>query len=151
MRGEFLLRDVLRDAARALSALRSLPEVDASATGVLGHSMGCVVSFRHRIEHRTGFGMIELVPGIAKMIETVDLVRAIAPRPLLVVSASRDKYSADSGEIVAAARPSWGSRSDALVHLAVEGEHALDEARFDAIVEWVQRVAPTGDAARIRS
>jgi dienelactone hydrolase len=158
---KLLLRDVLHDASRALAGLRSLPEVEPSQTGVVGHSMGCtislyqaaldpsvafaacscnVVSFRHRIEHGTGIGMIELVPGIADTIETVDLVRALAPRPLLIVSASRDKYSGDSAQIVAEARPAWATRPDALVHIAGDGEHALDEARFGGIVDWVSRL-----------
>ena len=68
-----------------------------------------------------------------------DVLAAIAPRPFFAVSATADKYSADADELVGLALTAFdavGAR-EALSHLRVEGGHALDARRFDAIVEWL--------------
>ena len=61
---------------------------------------------------------------------------AIGPRPTLVVSGTEDKYSRDADQVVAKVG------GDFITELRVERGHALDQERFDAIVEWlVGRVA----------
>lgn len=154
--GDILLRKVLDDAQRAVSVLADLAASDlpqeASGVGVMGHSYGgttalylaavdarvrfaCVsgalCSFGTRREAGTGLNMAEVVPGLRTWLRVSDLVRAIAPRDLFVVSATDDPYSADADAVIAR------SGTPGVAHLRVEGEHALDRERFDAIVDWV--------------
>jgi hypothetical protein len=58
-------------------------------------------------------------------------VRKIAPRPLLLVSAPEDPYSADADEIAAA------SDHPALDHARFPGGHPLTAERFELIVRWL--------------
>ncbi|GAB5519610.1 MAG: hypothetical protein RhofKO_18610 [Rhodothermales bacterium] len=95
-------------------------------------SSGAVCSFEVRREAGTGINMFEVVPGLGNQIETHDLLTAIATRPMLVVSATEDPYAQDADHVLArVAHPS-------LEHLRVDGPHALDPARYDAIVTWVR-------------
>jgi len=49
----------------------------------------------------------------------------------MVVSGSGDKYSRDADEVVARVA------GDFITELRVDRGHALDQERFDAIVEWI--------------
>jgi hypothetical protein len=71
------------------------------------------------------------VPGLTQLIDTHDLLSAIGPRPAMVVSGTKDKYSRDADQVVAKIA------GDFITELRVDREHALDQERFDAIVEWV--------------
>jgi hypothetical protein len=63
------------------------------------------------------------------------VLAAIGPRPVMVVSGTEDKYSRYADEVVA--KVAGGS----ITELRVEQGHALDQGRFDSIVDWVvQRV-----------
>jgi hypothetical protein len=68
-----------------------------------------------------------------------DLVGLIAPRPLLLVSATQDPYSSDAGEIVRSAHGAYEAlgAADCLEHARFEGGHALDSARFDLMTGWL--------------
>lgn len=157
--GDVLMRKCLDDAQRALSVLLDQPRIDPKRVGVGGHSYGgttalyhaaldariqfaCVsgalCSLKTRQREGTGINMFEVVPGIAEMLEVEHLTQAIAPRPLFVVSATDDLYSADADRVVEEAA------ADTVVHMRVDGEHALDPARFDAIVEWLVERASVG-------
>jgi len=163
VRGETLMRKVLDDAAAALSVLSTLDIVDATKVGVLGHSYGgntalfqaaldervrfacasgAACSYRHKMEQGTGIEMAEVIPDVVGRLDVDDLLRLCAPRPMLVVSASGDPYSADAAEMVHLARPAYreADASAALVHVAFEGGHAMTRDRFDRIVEWVVAV-----------
>jgi dienelactone hydrolase len=154
--GDLLMRKCLDDAQRAVSALAQHPGLGGSRPGVFGHSYGgttalylaavdprcrfagvsgAVCSFQGRLRRGTGLNMFELVPGIARSLEVHDLLRAIGPRPSLVVSATEDPYSVDADEVVERAA------SEHVTHLRAQGGHALDQARFDAILEWLTRQA----------
>ena len=157
--GDLLMRKCLDDAQRALTALLQVAGDDSLPVGVLGHSYGgltalyhatvdqrcafaCVsgalCSFQRRTQDGTGINMFEVVPGLRELLDAHDLVRAIAPRPLLVVSATEDPYSLDADEVVRRAG------TDSVAEIRVEGEHALDRERFDGIVDWVvERAAGT--------
>jgi len=90
-----------------------------------------------------GIEMAEVIPGFAAQFDMEHVLAAIAPRPFFAVSATADKYSADAEELVELAMPAFdavGARG-ALSHLRVEGGHALDARRFDAIVEWLTAAA----------
>lgn len=150
--GDLLMRKCLDDAQRALGVLLEATTVDAQKVGVAGHSYGgltalyhaaldarcrfacisgAVCSFETRRREGTGINMFEVVPGLARQCDTHDLLRAITPRPALIVSGTEDKYSRDADQVVARAG------GDSIFELRVSAGHAIDRARFDAIVEWI--------------
>lgn len=150
--GDLLMRKVLDDAQRALSVLLQATGVDERLVGVAGHSYGgytalyhtavdarcrwacisgAVCSFETRRREGTGITLFEAVPGLAQLIDTHDLLSAIGPRPAMVVSGTKDKYSRDADQVVAKIA------GDFITELRVDREHALDQERFDAIVEWI--------------
>lgn len=155
--GDTLMRKVLDDAQRAVSVLLSVPGVQAHRTGIAGHSYGgytalyhaaldarcrfacisgAVCSFATRRRENTGFTLFESVPGLARLLDTHEVLAAIGPRPTLVVSGTQDKYSRDADAVVAKAG------GDFITGLRVDRGHALDPERFEAIVEWiVERVS----------
>ena len=154
VRGDLFLRKVLDDARRATSALLAWPGV--AKVGALGHSMGGLISLHHGVvDERLGFlglsgsvarfsrriaegvpiNMLELIPGLAARLETEDLLRALAPRPLLVVSSDEDRFSHDAEAVLAEARPAWRDPR-AVTSLRVSGGHGLTAERFSAIVDW---------------
>ena len=155
--GDTLMRKCLDDAQRALSVLLAALGPDTNRVGVAGHSFGgtlamyhaaldercqfacisgAVCSYAKRQSSGTGINMMEIVPGVARRFEVRDLIAAIQPRPLLVVSSTGDEYSADAGDVLAAVGSSGATR-----HLRANGGHALDHARFAAIVEWLSAQA----------
>lgn len=161
--GDVLMRKCLDDAQRALSVLLQATGIDAHKVGVAGHSYGgytalyhaavdtrcrfacisgAVCSFETRRREGTGITLFETVPGLARQIDTHDVLSAIGPRPTMVVSGSGDKYSRDADQVVAKVA------GDFITHLRVDRGHALDQERFDAIVDWiVDRVADPADTS----
>jgi dienelactone hydrolase len=158
--GRLLVTTVLRDAAGGLSVLIADTRVDSARVGVLGHSYGGNVtimlaaldervrfacasgsacSYRQRMLDRTGIEFAHVIPGIVELTDIGQLVELIAPRPLLLVSATEDRYSADAPEIVQAAARAYrdAAAPQALQHHRAQGGHALTEERFDAIVDWL--------------
>lgn len=150
--GDVLMRKCLDDAQRALSVLIDAAALDARRVGVAGHSYGgytslyhaaldarcqfacisgAVCSFETRRRENTGITLFEAVPGLARQIDTHDVLAAIAPRPTMVVSGAGDKYSRDADQVVAKVAGNF------ITELRVDGGHALDQERFDAIVEWI--------------
>jgi len=150
--GDTLMRKCLDDAQRALSVLLHAAHVDAQRVGVAGHSYGgytalyhaavdarckfacisgAVCSFETRRREDTGITLFEAVAGLAREIDTHDVLSAIGPRPTMVVSGTQDKYSRDADEVVAKVA------GDFITELRVDRGHALDQERFDAIVEWI--------------
>jgi dienelactone hydrolase len=162
--GGLLATTVLRDAAAALSALAGHPAVAARATGVVGHSYGgstalfhaaldpragfacasgAACTYRRRIADRTGIELAQIVPGILRLADLDGVAALIAPRPLLLVSAPDDPYSADADEIERAIGPAWAAAGarDALWHARFGGGHPLTPERFELIVGWVAEQA----------
>jgi dienelactone hydrolase len=154
VRGELLMTAVLGDAAVALSVLAAHPAVDAAGVGVMGHSYGgnttlfhaaldervrfaaasgAACTYRRRMADRTQIELAQIVPGILDLADIDDVVGLIAPRPLLLVSATEDPYSADADEIARAAGPAY----DALRHARYAGGHDVTPERFGLIVDWV--------------
>jgi dienelactone hydrolase len=165
--GDLLMRKCLDDAQRALSVLLQATGLDARRVGVAGHSYGgytalyhaavdprcrfacisgAVCSFGTRRRENTGITLFEAVPGLAREIDTHDLLSAIGPRPTLVVSGAGDKYSRDADQVVARVG------GDFITELRVDRGHALDQERFDAIVDWIvgQATAATAGPAAPR-
>lgn len=155
--GDVLMRKCLDDAQRALSVLLQVSGMDERLVGVAGHSYGgytalyhaavdsrcqfacisgAVCSFETRRRENTGITLFEAVPGLARLIDTHNVLSAIGPRPTMVVSGTKDKYSRDADQVVAKVA------GDFITELRVDREHALDQERFDAIIEWiVERVS----------
>ena len=152
LRGDLIMRKHLDDAQRAVSALSTSPGVDRSKIGISGHSFGGTLalylgavddrcrfvcssgaagSLANRQASGTGIGMLEVIPGLANRWEMADVVRAIPPRRLLVVSATDDEYSADADHVLEQA-----GQVNAMDHVRVSGGHTLDSLRFEAIVSW---------------
>jgi dienelactone hydrolase len=158
--GDTLMRKVLSDSARGISLLRTHPIIDPQRIGVLGHSYGgntvlfhgalderigfacasgAACTYHHKMAHQIGIEMAEVIPGFVTRFDIPDVVACFAPRQLLLVSASGDKFSHDADRIVAVAREKCVEEgvSSQIEHLRYEGGHALDQERFDAIVNWI--------------
>jgi dienelactone hydrolase len=158
VRGELLMTTVLGDAAAALSVLAAHPAVDEARVGVMGHSYGgnttlfhaaldarvrfaaasgAACTYRRRMADRTGIELAQIVPGILGLADIDDVVGLVAPRPLLLVSATEDPYSADADEIERAVAPSHPR----LRHVRHAGGHDVTPERFELIVDWVAEQA----------
>ena len=166
--GDLLMRKCLDDAQRAVSVLLSAADLGAatrgrddtgSQVGVAGHSFGglvalyqaaldsrcefacisgAVCSFEARRREGTGINMFEVVPGLTTLLETHDLLEAIAPRPMLIVSGCQDPYSRDADRVAARVE------GNCITEVRVDAGHALDRERFDAIVDWIGARAELG-------
>ncbi|HLH14489.1 MAG TPA: hypothetical protein VKV16_06835, partial [Solirubrobacteraceae bacterium] len=125
--GRLLVTTLLGDAACGLSALLADERVDGRL-GAVGHSYGghaiillaaldervrfvcassSACSYRRRMLDRTGIEFSQAIPGILELADIDGLLGLIAPRPLLLLSAIEDRYSADTPEVVQAARSAW--------------------------------------------
>ena len=160
VRGDLLATTVLRDAAAAVSALVAHEAVDPARVGALGHSYGGNVTlllaaldervrfacasgsactYRQRMATRTGLEFAHVVPRILDVGDVDELVALVAPRPLLLISATEDRYSADASAVERAARSAWVARGapDALEHARYKGGHALTREWSDRMLAWV--------------
>jgi cephalosporin-C deacetylase-like acetyl esterase len=158
--GDTLMRKVLSDSARGISLLRTHPMIDTQRIGILGHSYGgntvlfhgalddrirfacasgAACTYKHRMTHQIGIEMAEVIPGFVTRFDIPDLVACFAPRHLLLVSATEDKYSQDADRIVAVAHEKCATVGVTLhiEHLRYEGGHALNQERYDSIVNWI--------------
>ncbi len=157
--GDVLMRKCLDDAQRALGVLLAATGIDERLVGVAGHSYGgstalyhaavdprcrfaaisgAVCSFETRRREGTGILLFETVPDLARDLDTHDVLSAIGPRPTLVVSGTQDKYSRDADQVVSRVA------GNSITELRVDRGHALDQERFDAIVDWiVERLVAT--------
>jgi dienelactone hydrolase len=161
VRGDTLMRQVLEDGESAVSVLTGLDGVDPSRIGVLGHSYGgntalfqaaldvrvnyacssgAACSYADKMRRGTGIEMAEVLPNALARFEIVDLLRLVAPRQLLIASATEDPYSRDAEDLFFDATD--GRSSSVLQHFRYEGGHALTAERFDDIVAWM--VATSG-------
>jgi dienelactone hydrolase len=160
VRGHPLMSTVLRDAAAAHSLLAGLAGIDPKRIGALGHSMGgaatlfhaaldervrftvasgTACTYRRRIERGTGIEAAQVIPGVLELGDLDDITALIAPRPLLLCSATEDEYSHDAPAIAAAAALVYQAAGapSALQHTRFHGAHALTEERFALIVDWI--------------
>jgi dienelactone hydrolase len=170
--GHLLMTTVLGDAACGLSALIADERVERSRVGVLGHSYGGNVtiilaalderlrfacasgsacSYRQRMLDRTGIEFARVIPGILALTDIGQLIELIAPRPLLLLSATEDRYSADTPQIVQAATRAYreAGAPQALQYYRAQGGHALTKERFDTVIDWVTaQLGENGNIAR---
>jgi dienelactone hydrolase len=160
LRGDTLMRKVLDDSARGITLLRTHPLIDPQRVGILGHSYGgntvlfhtalddrigfacssgAACTYRHKMTHQVGIEMAEVIPGFAMRFDIADLVICMAPRRVLLVSATDDNNSQDADEIVRTARNACAVMgvTDQVGHRCYEGQHDLTRERFDDIMQWL--------------
>jgi dienelactone hydrolase len=158
VQGDLLMRKVLSDCAGALSVLQNFEQTD-TPVGVLGHSYGGMLalflaaldtrvafacssgaasSFRYKLAHGIGLEMSLIIPGFAQLFDLDDLIRCVAPRRLLLVSSDEDPLTKDADQLVRAALSVFEAQNCVghLQHFRFPGSHALDQERFQAILEW---------------
>ena len=160
LRGDTLMRKVLSDSAQGISLLRAHPLIDPERVGIMGHSYGgntvlfhgaldervhfacssgAACTYQHKMAHQTGIEMAEVIPGFAARYDIPDLVTCFAPRRLLLVSSTDDKYSQDADRIVTIAQERAAAMGIAehIEHKRYEGGHTLTQERFNDIVQWL--------------
>jgi len=160
LRGDTLMRQVMSDSAQGISLLLAHPLIDAGRVGILGHSYGgntvlfhaalderirfacssgAACTYQHKMAHQTGVEMAEVIPGFARRYDIPDLVTCFAPRRVLLVSATDDKFSQDADRIATIAQETCAAMGIAehIEHKRYEGGHALTQERFDDIVRWL--------------
>ena len=127
VRGDLLMRTMLLDCEAGLAVLRQCVPASVSI-GVLGHSMGgntalflgaldplvdfvcasgALGSYRRKLARGIGLEMALIIPGFASRFDMDDVLRCIAPRPCLIVSATEDFATEDASDIVEAASAGW--------------------------------------------
>jgi len=160
LRGDTLMRRVLADAARRVSLLRAHRAVDNQRIGTLGHSYGgntvlfhaaldvrvgfacasgAACTYANKMQQSTGIEMAEVIPGFTLRFDVQELVKCIAPRKTLLVSATEDPYSYDAEAITQVARETFAALGAVhnLEHKQYSGGHALTQERFDDIIAWI--------------
>lgn len=160
LRGDTLMRKVLDDSARGISLLRAHPLIDPERVGMMGHSYGgdtvlfhmaldqrirfgcssgAACSYRYKLAHQLGIEMAEVIPGFATRFDIADLVMCMAPRRVLLLSATEDAASQDAATIVSTAQDACAAMGVAahIEHKRYEGGHALTRERFEDIVQWL--------------
>jgi dienelactone hydrolase len=151
------------DNRRAVDYLISRPEVDAARLAVTGASGGgnqtlyagatddrfaavvpvCGIG-TYESYLTTACCVCEVNPGGLTYATTGDLLAMIAPRALLVVSATRDAVQFSVGEAarsIAYARERYRllGQTDKLHHLAIESGHDYNRPMREALYGWLER------------
>jgi hypothetical protein len=93
---------------------------------------GALCSYAYKRQHHIALEMALVIPGFAQRWDMHHLLECVAPRPLLIVSAEDDSYSADAPAVIARAHP-----NDHITHLCDAGGHALTPERFARIVSFI--------------
>ncbi len=159
LNGTTLMKKVIEDSSIALSLLSELNPAGPDRLGILGHSYGgntvifhspfderikfscssgAVCSYREKFSTQTGIEMAETIPGFTARYDIEDLLRLIAPRHLLVLSADEDIYAMDAPAVCEAVEPAFAAANaaDHLTQVRFKGAHALDGERFEVILGW---------------
>ena len=146
---------------RAVDYLLTRPEVDGDRLGITGASGGgnqtmyagafderfkCVVPVCSVGNYQAYLGaaccMCEVVPGALKFTEESGLLAMVAPRALMVVSATRDAFQFSVGEAkksIAAAEPVFKlyEKPDDIRHAVFESPHDYSKAMRETMYGWM--------------
>ncbi len=161
--GQTLLAMQLYDNHRAVDYLTTRPEVDANRLGVTGASGGgnqsmyagalderfravvpvCSIGTYQAYLH-CACCVCEVLPGALRFAEEGDVLGLVAPRALLVISATRDGFQFSVGEArksLARARPIFGLYAvpEKLAHAVFESSHAYNQPMREAMYGWMTR------------
>ncbi len=160
LQGSSLMKKVIDDANLGFALLFNHPRVDKKRIGLLGHSYGgntvifqmalnegfafgcssgAVCTYRQKMQAGTGIEMAEVIPAFINNFDIDDLLECIAPRNFLVLSATEDKYSMDADAIVQRVKAKYIKQGvgNKLIHKRFNGGHALNEERFNYVIEWL--------------
>ena len=160
LKGDYLIKKVLLDAMSGISLLSNLEFVDSNRVGTMGHSyggntvlflsaiddrinFGCasgsVCSYENRMLNNVGIEMASVIPSFNIKYDIHDLVKCIAPRKFLIVSAEEDKYSRDAATVIEKAHSSYAAygASNNLQHKRYPRGHPLTQERFEYIIDWI--------------
>lgn len=153
----------LNDNVRALDYLQSRPEVDGSRIGCTGASGGGnqttqISAFDERIRCAvpvcsvgtfasyldTASCVDEVLDGALAFAEEGDLLGMVAPRALMVITASQDSYHFGpkaSAEALERARPYFQSHGaeERVRHVVIESGHAYSQPMREAMYGWMSR------------
>lgn len=162
-KGSSLMKKVIDDANIAVDLLKNHRKVDKDRIGVLGHSYGgntvifqaaineeivfaclsgAAATYKNKMENGTGIEMAEVIPEFNIKYDISDLIKCIAPRHVLLVSAMADKYSMDADYIVVKRREIYDELygGENLEHKRYNGGHALTKERYEDIIKWIEQV-----------
>ena len=146
---------------RAVDYLQTRPEVDPQKIGITGASgggnqtmyagafdvrFGCVVPTCSVGTYQAYLGaaccMCEVVPGAVTFTAEAGLLAMVAPRGLMIISATKDAFQFSVGEAqksIAAARPVFDlyEQGEALKHAVFESPHAYNQPMREAMYGWM--------------
>lgn len=160
---------------RAVDYLLTRPEVDGGKIGITGASGGgnqtmyagamddrlkAVVPVCSVGNYQAYLGaaccLCEVVPGALKFTEEGDVLGLVAPRALMVVSATRDAFQFSVGEAkksVAAAAPMFKllGKPDAIRHAVFDSPHDYSRDMREAMYGWMTlHLKGEGDGSPVR-
>lgn len=161
--GMTLLGQQVYENRRALDYLRSRPEVDPDRIGITGASGGgnqslyagalderiravvpvCGIS-KYQAYLRAACCVCEVLPGALRFAELGDVLSLVAPRALLVLSATKDAYQFSSPvaeESVQRAEPIFRLLGvpDKIVHRTFDSGHDYNQPMREAMYGWMTR------------
>jgi len=126
--GKTMLAKVLHDISVAVDFVQTLPEVNSSRIGFIGHSYGgrmaiwapavderfrasvsnCgCVNYKNSLVREAGIQMEFCVPGILRLGDIEDVVRLVAPRAICIQATTEDKWSRGAEAIFEYARTAF--------------------------------------------
>ncbi len=162
LRGTTLMKKIVEDSSVGVSLLSQLEDKSKSKIGILGHSYGgntvifhtpfddriqfactsgAACTYRTKFENQTGIEMAEVIPGFTEKYDIDNLFGLIAPRNLLIVAGTDDKYAQDAMTLFQATHDVYKREkaADAVQCQIFEGGHGLDADRFHFILEWFEQ------------
>jgi dienelactone hydrolase len=156
----------LWDLQRALDVLAEHPLVDPDRIGAAGFSYGATMTLflaaidvrvraavvsgylsSWRAAHRVPWNLCgsQVLTGVLRTLEHVDIAALVAPRPLLVETGTADVLFPEAAAVdtVAQLRDAYallGAPDDAVVHDIFDGEHSWHGANVGAFLDlWLER------------
>ena len=146
----------LWDSIRALDFLESLPEVDANHIGVTGSSGGGTQAFLlaavdDRIQAAAPVDMVsatfqgddacEVAPGLRVGTNNVEIAAMMAPKPMLLVSSTRDWSRNTPVEEFPSVRSIYTlfGRPDLVASAQIDAEHNFNQASREAVYSFFGR------------
>ncbi len=162
LRGSTLMKKVLDDASMALSLMLQLSDNPHGKVGLMGHSYGgntvifqqavdqrvshictsgAACSFAAKIANNIGIEMAEVIPGLLKKFDIIDLLKVAAPNKMLLVGSKQDPFTKDIKVIYKKLKKRY-HKVDAPKNIDMQfykGKHPLTKKRMRNIISWFSR------------